>query len=198
MPQPPLNVRVTIEPNGSGGYRATIADADDKPTVRPARTINWFFDAPADFPRGSVLYIRFFKKNLIFQKVDDRGCMQGSAWRDGIGEAEPDGRAIFGKVRNNAKGSHPYEVKYRLLAGGDHVLLDPEIIVEGSPVPTPDDKDKDQGGKKGAKRRARKAGKARKSKTAKKAKKARPAKRATRAKKAKKAKRTTKRKAKKR
>ena len=193
-PKPPLNVRVTILPNGSGGFSATIAD--DKPTVRPARTINWFFDAPGDFPRGSVLYIRFFKKNLIFQKVDDPGCMQGSAWRDGIGEAEPDGRAIFGKVRNTAKGSHPYEVKYRLLAGGDHLLLDPEIIVEGSPEPTPDDKDK--GPKKGAKRSARKARKAKKSKTAKKAKKARPAKRATRAKKAKKAKRSTKRKAKKR
>src|SRR5688572_15593167 len=63
--------------------------------------------------------------------------MQGSDWKDGIGETEPGDSAISGRVRNTAKGSLPYEIKYRLEAGGDHLLLDPEIIVDGNPEPPP-------------------------------------------------------------
>ena len=152
---PALDVKVTIKANDKGEYFATVDQ--DKPTVRPARLIEWLFDAPRDFPRDSILYIRFYATDSI-EKFADRGCMHGSAWKDGIGEAEPDGRKIFGAVRNLAKGRFPYEIRYRLLAGGDYLLLDPEIIVEGSPEPPPLGEGK--GRKKSSTRAPEKRGKA--------------------------------------
>lgn len=129
------NLRVNITENGTGGYRATI-DVDSQPS-RPAHRINWFFDAPDDFPSNSVLYVRFFRRDGSGAKLDDDGCMHGGAWSGGIGEALPNGRSITGKVKNSARGTFTYEIKYRLELGGDYELVDPEIVVDGAPDPGP-------------------------------------------------------------
>ena len=191
------DLRVTITDVVGGNYAATI-DVESQPS-RPAHKINWFFDAPENFPENSVLYVRFFRYDNGV-KIDDGGCMHGTAWSGGVGEAVPNGRSIAGKVKNSAQGTFKYEIRYREELGDDHQLMDPEIVVDGGPDPIKGEQGAAGGTRRPAQRRQ--ATKKTAAKKAKKVKKAGKSKKSAKAKKSKrvarKAKRSTKRKAKKR
>ncbi len=65
--------------------------------------------------------------------------MAGSTFNHGIGgkgAAGKNGRLIQGKVKLTSHGSYGYEVRY-IDATGDHLLVEEEIVVEGTPeIPT--------------------------------------------------------------
>ena len=106
--------------------------------MQPGKVVKWVITAER-FPQDSNIYLRFFEKDLDGVKVDVDGCMAGSTFNHGIGgkgAAGKNGRLIQGKVKLTSHGSYGYEVRY-IDAAGDHLLVEEEIVVEGTPeIPT--------------------------------------------------------------
>ena len=128
-------IDLTIVTNKDGGFSTTVANPG---SVRPGKTVKWVITAER-FPQDTDIYLRFFEKDLDGVKVDVDGCMTGSTFNHGIGgkgAAGMNGRLIQGKVKLTSHGSYGYEVRYTD-AAGDHLLVEKEIVVEGTPeIPT--------------------------------------------------------------
>jgi len=198
--------RIDIKVKGTLGTYATTV-VPDPLKAQPFEDVDVFFDVGESDIQDAVFSIRFYKEKADPDKKKyDKGCLLGG---DGKGKhvaksSSPGFKKIDDKVE--ATPQHPaksffYSVWYTDLKG-DHMLVDPEIVVEGDP-PRPPIKAKstvvaqvDQDDHTPPKRKAKKKPAKRKKPTKKQPakKKKKPAKK----KKANKAKRSTKRKAKKR
>ena len=124
-------IDLTIVTNKDGSFSTTVANPG---TVRPGTVVKWVITAER-FPQDSDIYIRFFEKDLDGVKVDVDGCVTGSTFNHGIGgkgAAGKNGRLIQGKAKLTSHGAYRYEVRY-IDAAGDHLLVEKEIVVEGSP-----------------------------------------------------------------
>ena len=124
-------IDLTIVTNKDGSLSTTVAN---RGSVRPGKTVKWVITAER-FPQDSTIYLRFFEKDLDGVKVDVDGCMTGSTFNHGIGgkgAAGRNGRLIQGKVKLTSHGSYGYEVRY-IDAAGDHLLVEKEMVVEGTP-----------------------------------------------------------------
>ena len=128
-------IDLTIVTNKDGSLLTTVANPG---SVRPGKVVKWVITAER-FPQDSNIYLRFFEKDLDGVTVDVDGCMAGSTFNHGIGgkgAAGKNGRLIQGKVKLTSHGSYGYEVRY-IDAAGDHLLVEKEIVVEGTPeIPT--------------------------------------------------------------
>ena len=128
-------IDMTIVTNKDGSLSTTVANPG---SLRPGKTVKWMITTER-FPQDSVIYLRFFEKDLDGVKVDVDGCMTGSTFNHGIGGkggAGKNGRLIQGKVKLTSQGTYGYEVRY-IDAAGDHLLVEKEIVVEGTPeIPT--------------------------------------------------------------
>lgn len=125
-------IDLKIVMNKDGGLSTTVANPG---SVRPGKTVKWVITAER-FPQDSDIYLRFFEKDLDGVKVDVDGCMTGTTFNHGIGgkgRAGRNGRLIQGKAKLTSHGAYRYEVRYTD-AGGDHLLIEKEIVVEGTPV----------------------------------------------------------------
>ena len=134
---PPHRPIITITASTTG-YVASINDPSLK--VRPAHDIKWKVNEPAGFPADGVVFLQFYE-NLHGQKVNSSGCMVDGVKNNGKQKGEKNGandHRVTGKVAFNAQGAFLYEIRYAD-SGGDYLLLDPEIIVEGTPEPVKDD-----------------------------------------------------------
>ena len=128
-------IDLTIVTSKDGTLSATVANPG---SVRPGKVVKWLITAER-FPLDSNIYLRFFEKDLDGVTVDVDGCVTGSTFNHGIGgkgAAGKNGRLIQGKVKLTSHGSYGYEVRY-IDAAGDHLLVETEIVVEGTPeIPT--------------------------------------------------------------
>jgi hypothetical protein len=128
-------IDLTIVTNNDGSFSTTVATPG---SVRPGKVVKWVITAER-FAQDSDIYIRFFEKDLDGVKVDVDGCVTGSTFNHGIGgkgAAGKNGRLIQGKVKLTSHGAYCYEVRYAD-AAGDHLLVEQEIVVEGTPeIPT--------------------------------------------------------------
>lgn len=179
------NITVTIR-GSAGNFTADVDDHHKR--VERLERVKWKVHRPepADFPANGVIFIKFTGKDPLF--FGNKGRHNGSR--------NSNDHSVSGTVDFSKNDGYDYKIFYSD-SSGDHLLLDPELVVDGGPfIDKKDKKPKTRPAR--AAKKAKKAKAAKKAKKAKTAKKARPAKRATRAKKAKKAKRSTKRKAKKR
>ena len=134
---PPHRPIITITASTTG-YVASINDPSLK--VRPAHDIKWKVNEPVGFPADGVVFLQFYE-NLHGQKVNSSGCMVDGVKNNGKQKGEKNGandHRVIGKVAFNAQGAFLYEIRYSD-SGGDYLLLDPEIIVEGTPEPVKDD-----------------------------------------------------------
>jgi hypothetical protein len=124
-------IDLKIVTNNDGSFSTTVATPA---SVRPGKVVKWVITAER-FPQDSDIYIRFFEKDLDGVKVDVDGCVTGSTFNHGIGgkgAAGKNGRLIEGKVKLTSHGAYSYEVRYSD-AAGDHLLVEKEIVVEGTP-----------------------------------------------------------------
>ena len=124
-------IDLTIVTNNDGSFSTTVATPG---SVRPGNVVKWVITAER-FAQDSDIYIRFFEKDLDGVKVDVDGCMTGSTFNHGIGgkgAAGKNGRLIQGKVKLTSHGAYCYEVRSADPAG-DHLLVEQEIVVEGTP-----------------------------------------------------------------
>jgi len=171
------NIRVTIE--GSAGSFTAKVD-DPKKSAERAELVKWKVDRPepADFPADGVIFIQFPGEDPL---------IDGTAGRHN-GRRTSNDHFVRDRVGFVDEKSYTYKIFYHDSLG-DHLLLDPELIVDGGPDTTPPGEHRGGGKKGGGKKKAAKK-KAKSKKTAKK--------KAKKTKKAKTAKRSTKRKAKKR
>lgn len=146
------------------GYTATVTS--DPVKCRPGHDIKWKVREPAGFPRDGVVFLQFFER-IDGQKVYSSGCLDGGSASNGKHKGKKNGASnhrVDGHVGLTKQGPFLYEIYYSD-SEGSHLLLDPEIIVEGSPDPSPEDDKSPKGGK--SKGVAKKRGKTAKKKSAK-------------------------------
>lgn len=135
---PPHRPIITITA-GATGYVASINQASFR--ARPSHVVKWKVSEPEGFPADGVVFLQFYER-LGGQKVNSSGCLVDGVNNNGKHKGHKNGandHNVTGKIAVNAQGSFQYEIWFSD-ARGDHFLLDPEIVVEGTPDPIRDDK----------------------------------------------------------
>lgn len=145
----------------SGNYTATVSNAHLK--VKPGKDLKWVVREPAGFPGDAVVFLQFYELT-DGQKVYASGCLVDGAANNGKqqgNKGSANDHRVTGRIGLAAQGSFLYEIRYSD-STGDHMLLDPEIIVEGNPNPPAPTGDKPPKGSAPGKRKvgAKKRGKA--------------------------------------
>lgn len=186
-------------------FKASMPASDVKRRAKPNQDIRWKVNETRGFPENAVVFLRF----VDALKKNDDGCLVGRDVNHGRHPGRKSDKAhhfVDGHVAFGTSGPGGAAVTYRYqiwyddpddMSQREHMLMDPEIIVEGDPDNVPPDEKGPRGHK--AARRSTSAKRAPKKKASLKKKMAKQSfKKARKAKKAKKARRSIKRSAKKR
>ena len=131
MAKKPQSLDINIS-GSSGNYTATVSNAHLR--AKPGKDLKWVVHEPVGFPADAVVFLQFYEL-INAQKVYSSGCLVDGAKNNGKQPGHKGGandHRVTGRVGSAAHGSFLYEIRYSD-SSGDHMLLDPEIIVEGNP-----------------------------------------------------------------
>ena len=142
MPSQAHKPKVTINMNPeTGAFFAEMDEVDAKIHARELDQIEWTIHEPPGFPPEGVAFVQFFERDGDDRKVNVPGCLVGGDANNGRQNGKKKNANNHRITQFISSGTMRPERSYEYLIGyrdedGDHPLLDPEIVVEGSD-PTP-------------------------------------------------------------